>query len=148
MSATTRPRLRVHCFAISLDGYGAGPNQDLENPLGVGGLALHGWAFATRTFCKMFGREGGTTGIDDDFAGAARLGRPAARRPRRPEARLSLFPTRSDAECHPRGADETAVARRRSPGHGGGSPWRTNGRSPAAPITSARWRGFAPWRSR
>jgi dihydrofolate reductase len=68
MSATTRPRLRVHCFAISLDGYGAGPDQDLENPLGVGGRALHEWAFATRTFCKMFGREGGTTGIDDDFA--------------------------------------------------------------------------------
>jgi dihydrofolate reductase len=67
MSATTRPRLRVHCFAISLDGYGAGPSQDLNNPLGVGGLALHEWAFATRTFCKMFGREGGTTGIDDDF---------------------------------------------------------------------------------
>jgi dihydrofolate reductase len=67
MSATTRPRLRVHCFAFSLDGYGAGPSQDLNNPLGVGGLALHEWAFATRTFCKMFGREGGTTGIDDDF---------------------------------------------------------------------------------
>jgi dihydrofolate reductase len=67
MSATTRPRLRVHCFTISLDGYGAGPGQDRENPLGVGGLALHEWAFATRTFCKMFGREGGTTGIDDDF---------------------------------------------------------------------------------
>jgi dihydrofolate reductase len=68
MSAPTRPRLRVHCFAISLDGYGAGPNQDLENPLGIGGFALHEWAFATRTFCKMFGREGGSTGIDDDFA--------------------------------------------------------------------------------
>jgi dihydrofolate reductase len=68
MSATTRPRLRVHCFAISLDGYGAGPGQDLENPLGVGGRALHEWAFATRTFCKMFGREGGTTGVDDEFA--------------------------------------------------------------------------------
>src|SRR5450755_139392 len=68
MSATTRPRLRVHCFAISLDGYGAGPDQDLENPLGVGGLALHEWAFATRTFQKMFGGEGGTTGVDDDFA--------------------------------------------------------------------------------
>jgi dihydrofolate reductase len=68
MSATTRPRLRVHCFSISLDGYGAGPDQDRDNPLGVGGLALHEWAFATRTFCKMFGREGGTTGVDDEFA--------------------------------------------------------------------------------
>ena len=60
-------RLRVHCFAISLDGYGAGPNQDLENPLGVGGLALHEWSHATRTFQRMQGREGGETGIDDDF---------------------------------------------------------------------------------
>jgi dihydrofolate reductase len=67
MSATTRPRLRVHCFAISLDGYGAGPGQDLNNPLGVGGLALHQWSHATRTFQKMFGQDGGTTGVDDDF---------------------------------------------------------------------------------
>jgi dihydrofolate reductase len=68
MSTPSRPRLRVHCFAISLDGYGAGPDQSLDNPLGVGGLALHEWAFATRTFCEMFGREGGTTGVDDEFA--------------------------------------------------------------------------------
>src|SRR6266850_1896439 len=61
-------RLRVHNFAISVDGYGAGANQSLENPLGAGGLALHEWAFATRTFRKMFGQDGGTTGIDDDFA--------------------------------------------------------------------------------
>ena len=61
-------KLRVHGFSISLDGYGAGPNQDLDNPLGVGGLALHGWFFATRTFQQMFGKDGGTTGIDDDFA--------------------------------------------------------------------------------
>jgi hypothetical protein len=40
----------VHNFAISLDGYGAGPNQDLDNPLGVGGLALHDWILPTRTF--------------------------------------------------------------------------------------------------
>jgi dihydrofolate reductase len=62
------PKLRVHCFSISLEGYGAGPNQDVDNPLGVGGIALHEWAFATRTFRKMFGQDGGTTGIDDDFA--------------------------------------------------------------------------------
>ena len=43
-------KLRVHSFAISLDGYGAGPNQNLDNPLGIGGTALHEWAFATRTF--------------------------------------------------------------------------------------------------
>jgi len=61
-------QLRVHCFAISLDGYGAGPNQDLGNPLGAGGVALHEWAFATRTFRQMFACAGGTTGVDDDFA--------------------------------------------------------------------------------
>ena len=61
-------RMRVHCFAISIDGYGAGPDQDLANPIGVGGIALHDWVFATRTFKRMHGSEGGTTGIDDDFA--------------------------------------------------------------------------------
>jgi dihydrofolate reductase len=61
-------RLRVSSFSVSLDGYGAGPDQSQENPLGVGGMALHEWAFATRTFRRMFGQEGGATGIDDDFA--------------------------------------------------------------------------------
>lgn len=60
-------KLRVHCFTISLDGYGAGPGQDRDNPLGVGGIALHQWAFATRTFQKMFGKTGGETGPDDAF---------------------------------------------------------------------------------
>jgi len=75
-------KLRVHAFAMSLDGYGSGPGQDLENPLGVGGLALHEWLFATRSFHTMVGRDGGATGIDDDFAargfqnvGACILGR-------------------------------------------------------------------------
>jgi dihydrofolate reductase len=62
------PKLCVRSFSLSLDGYGAGPDQDLDNPLGVGGGALHEWAFATRTFRRMFGGTGGTTGIDDDFA--------------------------------------------------------------------------------
>jgi dihydrofolate reductase len=62
------PKLRVNAFSISLDGYGAGPDQSRENPLGIGGMALHEWAFPTRTFQNMFGKEGGTTGIDDDFA--------------------------------------------------------------------------------
>jgi dihydrofolate reductase len=62
------PTLRVESFSISLDGHGAGPNQDLSNPLGVGGRALHEWAFATRTFQRMFGQEGGSTGTDDEFA--------------------------------------------------------------------------------
>lgn len=61
-------KLRVESFTISLDGYGAGPNQDLEHPLGVGGPALHQWAWPTRTFQKVHGNEGGTTGADDDFA--------------------------------------------------------------------------------
>jgi dihydrofolate reductase len=61
-------KLRVNCFSISLDGYGAGPKQDLANPLGVGGMELHQWVFATRTFKQMFGSDGGATGIDDDFA--------------------------------------------------------------------------------
>ena len=61
-------KLRVRAFSVSLDGFGAGPGQDLQNPLGQGGMALHEWAFATRTFQKMFGEDGGATGIDDDFA--------------------------------------------------------------------------------
>ncbi len=61
-------RLRVNSFSISLEGYGAGPHQDLQNPLGVGGLALHEWIFDTRTFRQMQGEDGGMTGIDDDFA--------------------------------------------------------------------------------
>ncbi len=61
-------KLRVHGFAISLDGYGAGPDQSLDNPLGVGGMGLHEWAFATRTFRKMFGQDGGSTGIADQLA--------------------------------------------------------------------------------
>jgi len=62
-------RLRVESFTISLDGFGAGPDQDLDNPLGVGGASLHGWAFSTRTIQKhLFGADGGESGVDDDFA--------------------------------------------------------------------------------
>lgn len=61
-------KLRVESFTISIDGYGAGPDQNLENPLGVGGTALHGWALPTNTFQQMFGKGAGTTGIDEDFA--------------------------------------------------------------------------------
>ena len=53
-------------YSISIDGFGAGPNQSLENPLGIGGPALHGWAFPTRTFqAHLFGNKDGETGIDD-----------------------------------------------------------------------------------
>ena len=61
-------KLRVSSFSISLDGFGAGPNQDLENPLGVGGKDLHKWIFGTQTFQKLFGDSVGSTGIDNDFA--------------------------------------------------------------------------------
>ena len=61
-------KVRVHAFTISLDGYGAGPSQDIKNPLGVGGESLHGWFVPTRTFLKTFGKDGGETGADDDFA--------------------------------------------------------------------------------
>ena len=69
-------KLRVHTFSISLDGYGAGPGQSLDNPLGVGGMALHEWVIPTRTFQQMSRKDGGTTGVDDDFAarGFANLG--------------------------------------------------------------------------
>ena len=60
--------LRVSAFSVSLDGYGAGPNQSLENPLGVGGVDLHQWFFPTRTFQSMHKDGDGTTGIDDEFA--------------------------------------------------------------------------------
>lgn len=61
-------RLRVNAFSISLDGYGAGPRQSLEEPLGVGGEALHEWIVGTATFRRMQGEDGGDTGIDDEFA--------------------------------------------------------------------------------
>ena len=60
--------VRVEGFTISLGGYGAGPNQSLEHPLGVGGEELHGWMLSTRTWRQVHGMEGGETGIDDDFA--------------------------------------------------------------------------------
>ncbi|MEA2535112.1 MAG: hypothetical protein QOJ93_2923 [Actinomycetota bacterium] len=62
------PKLRVHNVALSLDGYAAGPDQDLDNPLGVGGLQLHEWVYPTRTFQRMGGVEGGEEGLDNDFA--------------------------------------------------------------------------------
>lgn len=62
-------RVRVESFTMSLDGYGAGPNQDIDNPLGVGGTELHQWLVPTRTFQRaLFGKDGGATGIDDDYA--------------------------------------------------------------------------------
>jgi dihydrofolate reductase len=69
-------RLRVNAFGIAVDGYGAGPDQDLGNPMGVGGMALHQWVFGTKTFQKMaadfagslIAGQPGREGVDDDFA--------------------------------------------------------------------------------
>ena len=61
-------KLRVHTFSISIDGYGAGPNQDLEHPLGVGGPELFDWFFHTRTWQRMHGNQDGETGADDHVA--------------------------------------------------------------------------------
>ena len=70
-------RVRVASFSVSLDGFGAGPGQELDHPLGVGGMDLHQWAIPTRTFQRaLFGIDRGAEGIDDDFAarGFANLG--------------------------------------------------------------------------
>ncbi len=61
-------KLRVQSFAVSIDGFGAGPNQDLQNPLGVGGPELFDWFFHTRTWRQMHGQAGGETGADDAIA--------------------------------------------------------------------------------
>lgn len=68
-------RLKVMCYSISVDGYGAGPEQSLENPMGIGGMALHEWVFPTKSFKAMHSQmtgsaetAEGTTGIDNNFA--------------------------------------------------------------------------------
>jgi dihydrofolate reductase len=61
-------RVRVDGFTVSLDGYGAGPGQTLENPMGVGTGHLHDWLRGTETFQTMIGGKGGSTGADNDFA--------------------------------------------------------------------------------
>jgi dihydrofolate reductase len=62
------PKVRVSAFGVSLDGYAAGPNQSLENPLGVRGPELFEWFMSTRTWKQMNGQEGGSTGTDDEWA--------------------------------------------------------------------------------
>jgi len=58
----------VLSFAVSLDGYSAGPRQDLQHPLGVGGEALMEWVFNTRMWRRMHGEDGGETGVDNRMA--------------------------------------------------------------------------------
>ncbi|MFQ3787123.1 dihydrofolate reductase family protein [Halomonas sp. LR3S48] len=61
-------QLRVSCFSISLDGFAAGPEQSLENPMGLNGMEIHDWVFPTATFQqRVLGTQGGETGTDDDF---------------------------------------------------------------------------------
>ena len=64
---TDQGKVIVRCFSISLDGYGAGPSQSLENPLGLRGREVHTWMFPTKSFGKMIGKDGGSDGIDNDF---------------------------------------------------------------------------------
>jgi len=61
-------KVKVAAFSVSIDGFGAGVCQDLQNPLGVRGMELHQWFFPTEVFSKMTGKDGGTQGIDNDFA--------------------------------------------------------------------------------
>src|SRR3954469_22078168 len=62
-------KLRVNAFSVSADGFGAGPDQSLDQPLGRGGQQLHQWFVPTRTFQRnVLTRDGGTTGVDNDFA--------------------------------------------------------------------------------
>ena len=69
-------KVRVNAFGIAIDGYGAGPGQDLANPMGVGGMALHEWVLGTKTFQRiaadfagsLIGGKAGREGVDDDFA--------------------------------------------------------------------------------
>jgi dihydrofolate reductase len=68
------PRLLTLGFTVSLDGYGAGPRQTKEEPLGVGGEELHDWLVNSRTFKRMTGQEGGDTGVDDEFAARSMTG--------------------------------------------------------------------------
>jgi dihydrofolate reductase len=68
------PKLRVHNMAMSLDGYAAGLNQSIDNPLGAGGTKLHEWIFATRYGNRMLGLDTGDEGMDDQFLAQGDLG--------------------------------------------------------------------------
>jgi dihydrofolate reductase len=61
-------KVKVAGFGVSLDGFSAGPEQSLENPLGVRGPEIFQWFFPTRTFRQMQGKDDGDTGPDDAFA--------------------------------------------------------------------------------
>jgi dihydrofolate reductase len=67
-------KVRVNAFGVSIDGFGAGPDQSLENPLGRRGAELHEWFYPTRTFQRMYGKDEGKTGLDEDFAARSMAG--------------------------------------------------------------------------
>ena len=67
-------KVRVAGFAVSIDGFGAGPDQGLEHPLGKRGEELHNWFYPTRSFREMIGKDGGTDGVDERFARASMAG--------------------------------------------------------------------------
>jgi dihydrofolate reductase len=60
-------KVKVTGFSVSLDGFGAGPNQDIDNPIGIRGHEVHNWMFPTKAFHKMIGKDGGTDGIENDL---------------------------------------------------------------------------------
>src|SRR4029077_9002214 len=62
-------KLRVHNLSVSVDGYAAGPNQSIDNPLGIGAERLHEWIFKTRYGRRMIGQDGGDEGLDNEFLG-------------------------------------------------------------------------------
>ena len=61
-------KVKVAAFSVSIDGFGAGPRQDINNPLGVRGMELHSWFIQTEAFKTTHGESGGTTGVDNDVA--------------------------------------------------------------------------------
>ncbi|MDA8411252.1 MAG: dihydrofolate reductase family protein [Treponema sp.] len=65
------PKLVVRCFAVSMDGFSAGPNQRLEEPFGDGAMRIMNWFKPTKTYCAMVGLSGGEVGLDNDFAAKA-----------------------------------------------------------------------------
>lgn len=74
ISGSAMSKVRVAGFSVSIDGFGAGPEQSLENPLGKRGRELHQWFFGTRTFRAMIGEGGGSDGVDETYARRAMEG--------------------------------------------------------------------------
>ena len=65
---TAMGRVRAAAFSLSLDGFGAGPEQSVQDPLGKRGRELHRWFLGTKTFRAMFGQGGGSERVDEEYA--------------------------------------------------------------------------------